>query len=515
MNPARTFWRRVLTLTLALGLLSAAPAVAQQTAAQSQPAAPKAQPHRPRISARDAQELLRSVDQIVKFVSEETNLPLRQPVKRELASADQVKALFRERLRDGKESQRLERSEAVLKKLGLVPRDFNLRTFFEDLMEEQVAGFYDERTRVVYLLDWVEAWEQRPVLAHELTHALQDQAIGLKKWTEAAENEEDVVEKKPDSEEEGFEVRTEEATMARTALMEGQAMFVLIDYLYAPSGQSLSTNPLLAAPFKVAATDSPQYPVLKSAPFYLKESLSFPYTYGLGFVQELLLKGGRAKAFAGALRDPPRNTRDIMTPRSYFSRERVPAFHVPALKPLLGPGYERFDVGTLGQFDVHVMLEQFADGKSAKRLAPAWRGGFYYAARKLPEKEVATSPAPRAPAAGDAKEEGGEAQPPVAPESLALVYLSRWDSPESAAKFATFYGDALLQRYRFAQGVDEATAKPAAPPPARRKWTTDAGAVFIEQRGEWVLALESFDEATAGRVADAILAGAKTIPDKP
>ncbi len=521
MNLARTSWRRILTLALALGLLLAAPAAAQQApaASPSRPAAPKAQQHKPKISARDAQELLRSVDQIVKFVSEETKLPLRQPVKRQLAGADEVKQLFRERLRDDQETQRLQRSEAVLKKLGLVPRDFNLRTFFEDLMEEQVAGFYDERTRVVYLLDWVEPWEQRSVLAHELTHALQDQTIGLEKWTRAAENEEDVVEKKakkPDSEEGGFEVRTEEATMARTALLEGQAMFVLIDYLYAPSGQSLATNPLLAAPFKVASTDSPQYPVLKNAPFYLKESLSFPYTYGLGFVQELLLKGGREKAFAGALRDPPRNTRDIMMPRSYFSRERIPAFHVPALGPLLGPGYERFDVGTIGQFDVYVMLEQFADGKSAKRLAPAWRGGFYYAARKLPEKDAEEAkPAPPAPAAGDPKEERQKPPPAVAPESLALVYLSRWDSPESAAKFASFYGGALLQRYRFAQGEDEPAAKSAAPPPARRKWTTDAGPVFIEQRGEWVLALESFDEATAGKLADAILDGAKTVPAQP
>jgi hypothetical protein len=160
-----------------------------------------------------------------------------------------------------------------------------------------------------------------------------------------------------------------------------------------------------------------------------------------------------------------------------------------------------------------VLLEQFADEKTARRLSPAWRGGFYYAARKLPEKEAAAKPAPPTPAAGDAKEEGGKT-PPLAPESLALVYLSRWDSPESAAKFATFYGDALLERYRFAQGADE-PAKPGVPPPARRKWTTDAGPVFIEQRGEWVLALESFDEATAGRLADAILAGAKVIPARP
>lgn len=527
MKQAFTFWRRLATFTLVL--LLAAPAVAQATPAPPQPAAPKTQKHKPQISPREAEELLRSVDQVLKFVSEDTKLPIRQPVKRKLASAGEVKQLFAERLRDDKGTQRLERSEAVLKKLGLLPRAFDLRSFFLDMLEEQVAGFYDEHTSTVYLLDWVEADQQKPVLAHELTHALQDQALGLAKWTKAAESEEDVVEKKPkksDSEEGDFEVQPEEAAFARTALLEGQAMFVLIDYLYAPVNRSLATDPLLAIPFKQATTDSPQYPVLKNAPLYLKKSLTFPYTFGLEFVQELLLKGGKAQAFAGALKDPPRNSRDIMTPRSYFSRERIPALRVPALQPLLGPGYQRFDVGAIGQFDVHVLLEQFADEKTARRLSPAWRGGFYYAALRPHEKDAkdaaAAQPESPAPAAGespggDSNDEKGKL-PPVAPESLALAYLSRWDSPESAARFASFYAQALLARYRFAQGED--APAPNAPvasvaSAARRKWTTDAGPVFIEQRGEWVLALESFDQATAVKLADSILAGAKTIPAKP
>jgi hypothetical protein len=524
MKLARTSWRLLQTLTLAfaLSLLMVAPAAAQQAPSAalspSQPAAPKEQEHKPKISPREAEELLRSVDQILKFASEDTKLPIRQPVKRKLASADEVKQFFSERLREDKETQRMERAEAVLKKLGFLPRQFDLRSFFLDLLDEQVAGFYDEHTRTVYLLDWVEPGAQRAVLAHELTHALQDQTLGLEKWTKAAESEEDVVEKKPkksDPEEGDFEVQAEEAAIARTALLEGQAMFVLIDYLYAPVNQSLATNPLLALPFREASTDSSQYPVLKNAPLYLKKSLTFPYTFGLEFVQELLLKGGKAQAFAGALQDPPRNTRDIMTPRSYFSRERIPALWVPALKPLLGPGYERFDVGSIGQFDVFVLLEQFAGQKTAKRLSPAWRGGFYYAARRPPEKDAAAAkPGPPAPAASDAKQENPKPQA-VGPESLALAYLSRWDSPESAAKFASFYAEALLQRYRFAQGEDAPSPKAPVPPSARKKWMTEDGPVFIEQRGEWVLVLESFDEATATKLADAILDGAKTIPAQP
>ncbi|MGH9492669.1 MAG: ImmA/IrrE family metallo-endopeptidase, partial [Terriglobales bacterium] len=477
-----------------------------------------AQKHKPKISPREAQELLRSVDQIVKFVSEDTKLPIRQPVKRQLASAEEVKQFFSERLREDKEAQRVERQEAVLKKLGLLPRKFDLRSFFVDLLEEQVAGFYDEHTRTVYLLDWVDPGQQKPVLAHELTHALQDQNQALEKWMKSGEAREDVAEKKASkSDPEGeFVVPSDEETVARQAVLEGQAMFVLIDYLYAPVNQSLATNPLLATPFKQATTDSPQYPVLKNAPLYLREALTFPYIFGLEFVQELLLKGGKERAFAGALKEPPRNTRDIMTPRSYFSRERIPGLRVPAVKPLLGPGYERFDVGSIGQFDVYVLLEQFDGEKTAKKLAPAWRGGFYYAARRPPEKEAeAGKPGPPTQTSGSPAQESPKAAPPVTPESLALLYLSRWDSPESAAKFASFYAEALLKRYRFAQGEDESAAKPAVPPSARKKWTTDAGPVFIEQRGEWVLALESFDETTAAKLADAILAGAKAVPAQP
>lgn len=514
MNLARTSWRWL--RTVALGLLLALPAVAQQTPSSTKPTAPKAQKHTPQISAEEAQELLRSVDEILRFASEDTKLPIRQPVKRQLISADEVKQLLAERQREDKEMQEVERQEVVLKKLGLLPRTFDLRSFSLDLLEEQVAGFYDEHTRIVNLLDWVPPAEQKAVLAHELTHALQDQMLGLEKWTQEADAEEEVVEKKtkPDAEEGDFEVPPTEDSEARTALLEGQAMFALIDYLYAPSGQSLDANPQLADPFKQATTDSPQFPVLKSAPLYLKEALTFPYTFGLEFVQELLLKGGKEQAFAGALKDPPRNTHEIMMPRSYFSHERIPALYVPALKPLLGPGYERYDAGSIGQFDVYVLVKQFADERTAKKLSPTWRGGFYYAARRPPEKQPEAARPPPAAASSNTKDEKSVPAPPVTPESLALAYLSRWDSPESAASFAAFYAGTLLPRYRFAQGEDAPAGKPGAPPPARKRWTTEAGPVFVEQRGEWVLALESFDDATADRLADAILAGAKVVPEK-
>ena len=53
------------------------------------------------------------------------------------------------------------------------------------LLTEQIAGFYDDKTKTVNLLNWVDADEQEPVLAHELTHAVQDQKVGLEKWSDS------------------------------------------------------------------------------------------------------------------------------------------------------------------------------------------------------------------------------------------------------------------------------------------------------------------------------------------
>ena len=82
----------------------------------------------------------------------------------------------------------MERSEIVLKKFGLLDRDFHLRPFLLSLLTEQIAGFYDNKTKTVNLLDWIEPDEQKPVLAHELTHALQDQKVDLTKWSAIEHN---------------------------------------------------------------------------------------------------------------------------------------------------------------------------------------------------------------------------------------------------------------------------------------------------------------------------------------
>ena len=85
-------------------------------------------------------------------------------------------------MRDDKDSQRLVQPELVLQKFGLMPPGYDLHSEFLRLLGEQVAAYYDPKTKSVNLLDWVPPDIQKPVLAHELTHALQDQKVNLEKW---------------------------------------------------------------------------------------------------------------------------------------------------------------------------------------------------------------------------------------------------------------------------------------------------------------------------------------------
>ena len=134
-----------------------------------------------KITAREAQELFHSVDEILAFDSKQTGLPIKKQVKRRLTSRDEVVGYLTKHMKD-EDVKRLQRSELVLKKFGLLPRDYDLEKLLVALLREQVAGYYDPKTKTVNLLDWVPMEEQEPVMAHELTHALQDQTVGLDKW---------------------------------------------------------------------------------------------------------------------------------------------------------------------------------------------------------------------------------------------------------------------------------------------------------------------------------------------
>jgi hypothetical protein len=449
----------------------APPSVPAKTA---QPAAKQADAET-KISPKQAEELFRDVDQILKFASQDTGLPIKNEVKRRLTSRDEVVAYLEKSMAEDKDAQRLRRSELVLKKFGLLPRDFDLQTFLVALLREQVAGYYDVKTKTVNLLDWIDIEQQRPVLAHELTHALQDQSFGLEKWMKVGDT--DLNDKKQPT---GADIGNDEISEARQAVVEGQAMVVLVDYMLAPTGQSILVSPQIADALKegmlVGTADTVEF---KNAPIFLKEELTFPYRYGLDFETELLRARGKDKAFAAALSNPPQTTRQIMEPKTYLSGEVIEPMRLPDFERDF-KNYDRFDVGAIGEFDVAILVDQYAGTEASHNLYPSWRGGYYYAARPK----------------GD----------PSAP--LALLYVSRWSSPEKASAFAAIYAQSLAKRYKHVQAVTADGKDPSDNPQkldvltGTHTWLTEEGPVVIAVEGNGLLITESLDPSTTERLQD-------------
>src|SRR5207244_6316989 len=234
------------------------------------------------------------------FASKDSSMAIKHAVKRTLTSRDQGVAYITKHMSEDEDAQRLRRSELVLKKFGLLPRDFDLQSFLLALLREQVAGYYDPKTKTVNLLNWVDAESQRPVLAHELTHALQDQSFGLEKWMQTGEQSNHAHDPSPD------DIATDEVQAARQAVIEGQAMVTLLDYSLAPTGKTLLDTPQIAEALKqgmlVGTVDTPTF---RSAPVFLKETLTFPYRYGIDFTAALLNAGGKDLAFGGVFKNPP------------------------------------------------------------------------------------------------------------------------------------------------------------------------------------------------------------------
>jgi hypothetical protein len=441
---------RLVPLTLALAIVAPA---------QTSPAAAEEEHH---VTKAEAKELFRSVDDILQFASEHTGLPILHSVKKKLATREEVAKYVENRIKEQGSGERFDRSALPLKKLGLLPRNFNLREYMLSLYQEQVEGWYDAHNKTVYLLDWVAPDVQKPVMAHELVHALQDQSFGLEKWLNIAK----------DSKDDGTEIALEEQRVARQSIVEGQAMIVLYDYQLQSAGKTVESAPDLVESMKSTAAEESGTPMYAQAPIYLREAMLFPYTFGMDFVRELLVKRGKQAAFAGVFEHPPSDTRQIMEPATYLAAEPQPQMKIVPLDNVLGPEWRREDVSGIGEIDLRVMLRQWGGKEVAAKLTPAWRGGYYMA---FSEKKA----------------------PRDAPIALALV-LS-FTSPDAANQFAAVYESSLAPRYKSVQ-----------PAPTPRQWTTEEGLVCLYVDGATIIALESFAPGDAAKLHAALVAGVIT-----
>lgn len=450
--------RRAMTL-LAAAMLISSLALAQAPTPPPQTTTPQARQHEEKhITPQQAKELFASVDTILHFASDDSKLAIEHRVKRRLTSREAVVKYLTEKMKEDKDARRLERSELILKKFGLLDGDFHLRPFLISLLREQVAGYYDAKTKTVNLLNWIPPDAQKPVLAHELTHALQDQRVGLEKWED--QSMEGLSNNVADD---NRHIASDEEDTAREAAIEGQAMAVLVDYELKPTGRTILSNPEVVRKLADMQGSMADSPVLARAPLVLQESLLFPYRDGLKFEVALLQDKGAKGAFADVLDRPPATSFEIMNPEAYEQKVKVPVLKMPDVHELLGRDYDPYDVGVMGELDVQMLSQLFGGPQLSDALTDEWAGGIYYVVQK---KSAANK---------------------NSTASLSLVYLSQWRSPEAASAFAKMYADEIGQQF---SGVTTDTENLANKD--EQVFKTSEGPVLISTEGSLVFLSESF-----------------------
>jgi len=427
----------------------------------------KAQTPETHITPEQAKELFGSINPILQFASDDTKLPIKHQVKPHLTTRAQVEKYLLEKMKDDKDAKRMERSEIVLKKFGLIDADFHLQSFLVKLLDEQIAAYYDSKTKTVNLLDWIAPDTQKPVLAHELTHALQDQRVNLDKWQ--SQTSDDI---SHSFAEDRKHVATDEDDTAREAVLEGQAMAVFVDYSLAPAHRTLRNSPELVDNLLDNMTDDGDSPVLSRAPLLLQESLLFPYKDGLKFEAALVADSKNpAAAYGDVLDRPPASSYEIMNPHAYEQEAKVPLLNMPDIHPVIDAQYNPYDIGVMGELDVRILAELFGGKEIAAELTPAWDGGIYYAAQKkdAPDKDSTAS--------------------------VSLFYLSQWKSESAAADFVKMYADELGRKYTHVARNTSAESGPD-----EQIFDTNEGPVLIATSGKSVFVSESFDLATARKL---------------
>ena len=226
-------------------------------------------------------------------------------------------------------------------------------------------------------------------------------------------------------------------------------------------------------------------PVMARAPLLLSESMLFPYREGLSFEQDIWMDQGQAAAFAGALDRPPTSSWEIINPRVY-EQKQIPAIPLlPNIHPLVDTLYKPYDIGQIGELDVHILTELFGGDNASRDLTPAWDGGLYWAGQlrsaTTPEEQAST-------------------------KSLGLFYLSVWKSADSAKVFAKLYAKNLGRKYSSVQLQTTADlTAPSGDGSAEQVYSTDEGPVVITTRGKMVFVAESFPLPLARKLTSLIL----------
>lgn len=390
-------------------------------------------------SASQADQKANLCGQVPTIASELTQisgLPLKHPVPCDFITKDKVKEFLEKRVKEETKPDEVRAEELVLKKFGFVPQDFNLATSTVDLLTEQAAAFYDYNRKKLFITETKSTDPLEPVLAHELAHALADQSFNLAKYIKQGR-------------------KSDDGSSARLAVMEGQATWLMSEYMARRNGQSLRESPELAkAMSNMSETGGEQFPVYDKSPLYLRVTLIFPYTKGLLFQNAVVQRYGN-EGFAMVFRHAPVSTQQIIHPDKYFAD--VKPTDPPLPDPKLPHSYKGLIGGSFGELEHGILLDDAVGKEQSAEISPHWRGcSFELREDKKAGRDV-------------------------------LLYASDWDSEASAQQFFAAYRKMLAKKWKSLKVASESASEVTG--------AGDDGRFVLSLSGTRVTSVEGLDPA--------------------
>ncbi|MDO9088362.1 MAG: hypothetical protein Q7U53_19305 [Anaerolineaceae bacterium] len=315
--------------------------------------------------------ILAQMEKIEREVEGIRGLPTANDLVRKTLSQEQLRQHVMEDFFVDYTEEEVRQDALILNLFGLIDRDYDLYELFVELYSEQIAGFYDDETKEMVIVQGKEfAGPERMTYAHEYTHALQDAQYDL---------------------EDGLKLQDEfceldsEYCGAVTALIEGDASFTETQWFLKHS--SLKDKQEVLQYYQ--EYDSP---IFDTTPAFLQEDLIFPYVKGLEFVTYLYEKGGY-DAIDEAYLKPPASTEQILHPERYPNDKPI-KIELEDFTSFLGDGWEEIERNALGEWYTYLMLakplnEDWALSEDiALSASEGWGGDLYLVYQHLTNDDV-------------------------------------------------------------------------------------------------------------------------------
>jgi len=336
-----------------------------------------------------AQEVADAVPRI----EQATGMKFKRPPRLELRSKEQVRDFLLKQFDEATPAAELQGEEAAYKLLGLIPDSMDLRKFLIAVLTEQVVGYYDPASKVLYVVKGADDKLAGITITHELVHALQDQYVNLDSIQHATDDN--------------------DRLSAAQAVIEGQAQYEQLSIMLGGSENIALKVGGRDRIREMIRDNQSSMPVFATAPMVIQESLLFPYLSGADFVQRFEEKRGKVNP----LEHLPVSTEQILHTDAYFGNPP----DEPSTVTLPAPrGAQKLYENDLGEFGARLLLYQFLrDLDLAARAASGWDGDRYVVLQG----------------------QGGRG----------IVWASVWDSSLEAAQFS----DALVRATRARTGAPE------------------------------------------------------------